>query len=332
VIRRGFLRTGLALVNLGLLAGCGALFPRAQEPRKVARLGWLSGASAEVANPNVDAFGQGLRALGYIEGQNIHVEYRFTEGRSERLPQLASELVELKPDVLVALGTPQAMAVRQATDTIPIVFQTGDPVQTGLVSSLSRPGGNMTGVSNSTFGLGDKRLDLLKEAFPWVSRVAYLWNPGSQAGVIGWKLLQDLAPTLGVRVQSLGVRGPDDLPNAFASAVAGQADALIVMDDPWIFTYRAQPIAFAAQYRLPAVYGQKPYVEDGGLMSYGSRLADSARRLAVYVDKILKGANPGEIPVEQPTTFDFVVNLKTAQALGATFPPQVAAQVTEWIQ
>ncbi len=324
--RRACLRSSLALMSLGLLGGCGDALPRTT---KVPRLGYLSGESAEAAQPLTEVTLQGLRDLGYIVGQNVTIDYRFTEGRPERASELAAELVALKPDVVLAFGADQARAAMQATTTIPIVIHTGDPVTGGIVSSLSRPGGNVTGVSINPPGLYAKELDLLKEAFPAVARVAFLSTSDPPPALV--KLMLDQAPSLGVQVHLLVARGPDELPNAFAAAVAVQCDALFVPDVPWIFTYRAQPIAFAAQQRLPAIYGRREYVEDGGLMSYGQNILSSQRRVAVYVDKILKGANPAEIPVEQPTTFEFVVNVTTAQALGITFPSELAAQVTQWV-
>jgi putative ABC transport system substrate-binding protein len=324
--RRACLRNSLALVSLGLLAGCGDALPRAT---KVPRLGYLSGESAEAAQPLTEATLQGLRDLGYVVGQNVTIDYRFAEGRPERATEFAIELVELKPDVVLAFGTAQALAAMQATTTIPIVIHTGDPVMLGLVSSLSRPGGNVTGVSIAPVGLRAKELDLLKEAFPTVARVAYLSTSDPPSALA--QVMLDQAPSLGVQVQVIVARGPDDLPSAFAAAVAGLSEALIVPDDPWIFTHRAQPIAFAAKQQLPAIYGRREYVEDGGLMSYGQNILSSHRRVAVYVDKILKGANPADLPVEQPTTFEFAVNVRTAQTLGISFPPQLAAQVTDWV-
>jgi putative ABC transport system substrate-binding protein len=312
-----------------LLSGCGASLPSAQKQVKLPRVGYLAG-SAAADDQIVKAFHQGLQALGYVEGQTITVDHRYTEGRPERLPDLLAELLALKPDVIVAWGQFQAIAAKQATDTIPIVFQTGQPIELGLVRSLAWPGGNITGVIPSPSGLYAKRLQLLKEAFPAVSRVGYL-SPSGPTGPIAMEL-QEHAPRLGVQLQALHVPGPDDLANAFATAIADDAEALMVADDPWVFTYRAQIIDWAAQQRLPAMYFRREYVTDGGLMSYGQNILNSARRVAVYVDKILKGANPGEIPVEQPTTIDFAVNRTTLTNLGLMLPPDVAAQVTEWVE
>jgi putative ABC transport system substrate-binding protein len=324
--RRIFVRSSLTVVSLGLLAGCGDGLPR---PVKVPRIGYLSGESATAEPQGREAVLQGLQDLGYVEGQNITIDYRFTGGRPERAPQLARELVALKPDALLAFAGTQVTAAMQATTSIPIIIHTGDPVTGGFVSSLSRPGRNVTGVSISGPEINSKKLDLLKQAVPSIARVAYLStsDPPSPSA----RLMIDQAPRLGVQVQVLLARGPDDLPNAFASAVAGQPGALIVPDDPWIFTYRAQIIAFAAQQRLPAIYGRREYVEDGGLLSYGQNILASRRRLAVYVDKILRGANPAEVPVEQPTTFELAVNQTTVQGLGLTLPASFAAQVTQWV-
>jgi putative ABC transport system substrate-binding protein len=328
--RREFVRGGVALVGLGVLAGCGADLPRLPAFGKVARIGYLSGQSAESERPLTDAFRQGLQEHGYVEDKNIAIDYRFTDGRPERLAGLTSELVQLKPDVIVAWGTAQTVAAKQATDAIPIVFHAADPVGRGVAGSLSSPGTNVTGVSISAPGLLGKRLDLLKEASPGIARVAFLGNAAGP-GLAEVQALQEQAPRLGVQVQLVDIRGPDDLASAFAMTIAGLAEGLIVGDAPWLFTHHDQPIAFAAQYHLPAMYSRTEYVKLGGLMSYGQNILDSARRVAVYVDKILRGTNPGDIPIEQPTSFDFAVNLTAAQALGISFPPRVAAQVTEWI-
>jgi putative ABC transport system substrate-binding protein len=325
--RRIFLRSSLTAVSLGLLAGCGDTLLRLA---KVPRIGYLSGESAAVQAPLREAVLQGLRDLGYVEGQNITVDYRFTDGRAERAPQLALDLVALQPDVLLAFAPAQVTAAMQATASIPIVIHTGDPVAGGIVSSLSRPGGNVTGVSITAPGIYSKRLDLLKEAFPSIMRVGLVSI--SDPPPPGQRLMIDQAPSLGVQVQVLLARGPDDLPNVFATAVAGQLDALIVQDDSWIFTYREPFIAFAAQQRLSAIYGRREYVEDGGLMSYGQNILASSRRLAVYIDKILRGAKPADLPIEQPTSFELAVNQTTVHALGLTIPPAFAAQITEWIQ
>jgi putative ABC transport system substrate-binding protein len=325
--RRNFLCNSLALISLGLLAGCRDVLPLSA---KMPRIGYLAGETADAAQPLTEATLQGLRDLGYVVGQNVTIDYRFTEGRPERATELVAELIALSPDVLLVFGTSQALAAKQATATIPIVIHAGDPVISGLVTSLSRPGGNVTGLSITPLGLYSKQLDLLKEAFPTIARPAYLSTVDPPSGLV--KVMLDEAPSLGVHVKLVVARGPDDLPNAFAAAVAGQSDALIVPDDPWIFTYRAQPIAFAAQQRLPAIYGRREYVDDGGLMSYGQNILSSRRRVAVYVDKILRGANPADLPIEQPTTFDLALNLKTAQAAGLTVSQSVMSQVTDFIQ
>jgi putative ABC transport system substrate-binding protein len=318
----------VSAAGLAVLAGHGVIAGQSPAPR-MPLLGYLSGQSAEAESPTIEAFRQGLREQGYVQDESVRIEFRFTDGRPERLPAVLAELLALQPDVLIAWGTSQATAAKEATQTVPIVFQTGDPVSRGLVNSLSWPGGNLTGVSITQSGFYAKRLEVLKQGFPTISRIAYLSTVGPTGPVASE--LQDAAPRLGAQLQILHALGPDDLATTLATAVTDRAEALIVGDDPWIFTSRSAVIQFAAQQRLPALYFRKEYVADGGLMSYGQRIQDSARRVAVYVDKILKGANPGDIPIEQPTTFDFVVNSTTLANLGLTLPPHVAAQVTEWV-
>ena len=337
--RRHFLHRlgslGLALAGLSVLPGCGFAPPGA--PRsgsaKVARLGFLSLSTPDDAAVVRDAFWEGLRELGYVEGQNVTVEYRYAEGREERLPDLAAELVALSPDVIVSVATQANLAAKQATSTIPIVMaNSGDPVGTGLVASLARPGGNITGLTALAVGLAAKRLQLLREAVPSVSRVAVLWNAANPSSVRGFAETQDAAQALGVDVQSLEVRGPDDFGDAFASATKGRPDALIAIPTPLINGQRKQIAEFAVTHRLPSMSEQKQHAEVGFLMAYGPNVVDNYRRSATYVDKILKGAKPGDLPIEQPTKFDFVVNLKTAQALGLTIPQPVLIQASEVIQ
>ncbi len=323
-------RTFLCGLTLGTLSA-----PLAAEAQagKVARIGHLSFGSATPGSRLDEAFRQGLRELGYVEGQNIVIEYRWAEGRAERLPDLAAELVSLKVDIIVAAGTPAPLAAKHATRTIPIVMSSaGDPVGSGLVASLARPGGNVTGLSTFTRELAAKRLQLLKEVVPGVSRVAVLWNAANPYAVLNMRETQAAARTLGVQVQSLEVRGPDDFENALPAAIKGRAGALIVVDDPLTYLYRMRIADFAARNRLPATYGFREFAEAGGLMAFGANLADLYRRAAIYVDKILKGAKPAELPVEQPTKFELIINLKTAKALGLTVPQSVLVRADEIIQ
>ena len=324
-------RVFISSLALGLLAS--PLVADAQQAGKVARIGVLAQGSSTDAPHIGEAFRQGLRDLGYVEGQNIVIEYRWAEGRAERLPDLAVELVNLKVDVIVAGGTPAPLAAKHATRTIPIVMGgAGDPVGTGLVASLARPGGNVTGLSTLTPELGRKRLQLLKEVVPGVSRVAVLWNAANPYAVLNMRETEAAARTLGVQVQSLEVRGPDDFESALPAAIRGRAGALIVVDDPLTLTYRVRIVDFAARNRLPAMYGFREYAEAGGLMAFGASLADLGRRAATYVDKILKGAKPADLPVEQPTKFELVINLKTAKALGLTIPQSVLLRADQIIE
>ncbi|HEV3028528.1 MAG TPA: ABC transporter substrate-binding protein, partial [Planctomycetota bacterium] len=315
--RRGFLGT----LAGGLLAA--PLTGEAQAAGKVVRIGVLELGSELTSGPQ-EAFRQGLRELGYVEGQNVVLEYRFAEGRAERLPDFAAELVRLRMDVIVAGGTPAPLAAKHATGTIPIVMSSaGDPVGTGLVASLAKPGGNVTGLSLRSPELTGKRLQLTKEVVPGLSRVAVLWNAANPIAALVVRETEDAARTLGVQVQSLEVRGPDDFENALPATVSGGAGALFVVDDPLVFRYRGRIADFAVRNRLPATAFYKAFAEAGGLMTLGPSLADLYRRAAIFVDKILKGAKPGDLPVEQPTKFELVINLKTAKALGLTIPPSL---------
>ena len=280
------------------------------------------------------AFRQGLRDLGYVEGQNIAIEYRWAEGRFERLPDLAAELVRLKVDVIVSVVTQASLAAKNATRTIPIVMvAAGDPLGSGLVASLARPGGNVTGPSSMLAELAGKELELLKETVPNVSRVAVLWNPANavwQAQML--RATEVAARALGLQLQLLEARGPDELEGAFAAMTRERASALLVQVDV-IFALHARRIAdLAAKRRLPAMYGSREHVEAGGLISYAPNVPDVFRRAATYVDKILKGAKPADLPVEQPTKFELVINLKTAKALGLTIPQAVLIRADEVIR
>jgi putative ABC transport system substrate-binding protein len=326
-------------VFIGTLAGgllAAPLAVEAQQAAKVARIGFLS---LHVA-PNRhlrEAFRQGLRDLGYLEGRNVVIEYRDAEGKVERLPALAAELVALKVDVIVTGGgTPTALAAKQATKSIPIVFASApDPVTDGLVTSLARPGGNVTGSSNLNPELVGKCLEQLKQAVPGVSRVAVLWQPGAMDERTEKDMLKRAevaGRALGVRLQVVEARGPADFGRAFSDMTRARADALTVLGSAMFFSERKRLLDLTAKNRLPAVYSQREFVDAGGLMAYGPNLADFFRHAATYVDKILKGAKPADLPVEQPTKFELVVNLKTAKALGLTIPPSLLGRADQVIQ
>jgi putative ABC transport system substrate-binding protein len=282
-----------------------------------------------------EAFGQGLRRLGYVEGKNLVIEFRYAEGKAERLSDLVAELVRLRVEVIVAGGAPAIRAAQLATRTIPIVMAgTADPLAQGFIASLARPGGNITGLSDQNAELHAKRLELLKAAVPQSARVAVLLNPGSPYHASRLHSLTVAAPTLGVQIHAVEVRREEGLDSAFAGLGAVRADALIVIDDALVITpSRGGRIAdLAATNRLPAMYSRREFVNAGGLMSYAPDFAENYRRAATYVDKILKGANPGDLPVEQPTTFDLVVNLKAAKAIGLTIPPSVLRRADRVIE
>ena len=307
----------------------------AQQAAKIARIGYLSPNLA--AAPHLrEAFLQGLRDLGYVEGRNVVIEYRDAEGTLERLPALAAELVSLKVDVIVAAVTAAALAAKQATRTIPIIFPAvSDPVATGLVASLARPGENATGLSFFAPELVGKSMDPLKEAVPGVSRIAVLWQPPALAEHQGKALLKAAevaARTFRVRLQVVEARGPDDFERAFSEMTGARADALIVLTSATFVEARRRLVDLAAKSRLPAMYPLREFVDAGGLMSYGPNILDQFRRAATYVDKILKGAKPADLPVEQPTKFELVINLKTAKALGLTIPASVLVRADQVIE
>jgi putative ABC transport system substrate-binding protein len=305
----------------------------AQPAAKIFRIGYL----ATNATPHFQkAFRQGLRDLGYIEGRNLVIEDRDAEGKLERLPALAAKLVALKVDVIVASGTPAALAARQATRTLPIVFAAvADPVTSRLVTSLAQPGGNVTGLSVLAPELVGKCLQYLKQAIPAVSRVAVLWQPGGLDERTEKDMLKEAAVAgraLGVRLQFVQARGPADFDRAFSEMTKARAGALTVLTSVMFVNERRRFVDLAAKNRLPAAYAQREFVDAGGLMSYGANVADLFRRAATYVDKILKGTKPADLPVEQPTRFELVINLKTARALGLTIPPALLARADEVIQ
>ena len=316
---------------LSLLAA--PLVAEAQPAAKVPRIGVLANNSLASASLHyLEPFRQGLRDLGYVEGQNIAVEYRFAEWQDERLTALAAELVQLPVDVLVTLAAPATRVARQATTTIPIVFMiVNDPVGQGFVASLARPGGNVTGVSTLSSELSGKRLELLQEAVPGLRRVAMLWHAANPGMALQFREAQAAAQGLGLALHSVEVRSPDESDRAVAAALETHAEGLVVLAGTPV-SYLTQIVDFAATHRLPAIYAQPELVKAGGLMSYGPNYREIARRAPVYVDKILKGATPASLPVEQPMKFELVINLKTAQALGITIPPLVLFQADEVIR
>jgi putative tryptophan/tyrosine transport system substrate-binding protein len=317
-------------VGLGLLAGCGR-WPgqaQAQPPVNVHRLGWLMADGA----PH-EEIRQALGELGYVEGQQIVIEFRSAEGHDERLPALAAELVRLPVDLLLVEGDPAAQAARQATQNIPIVLAAvGDPVATGLVSSLARPGGNVTGVTNATHQLTGKRLQLLQEVQPALARVGVLWSVDNAGNALGWRQAQEATRALGLEMLSLALRGPEDFDTAFATVTREHAEALFVLNSLLVIANRQRIIDFSARSGRLGMYPSRGFVQDGGLMAYSANSLSLRRRAAAHVDKILHGAKPADLPVEQPTTFDFIINLKTARALGLTIPQHVLLQATEVIQ
>jgi putative ABC transport system substrate-binding protein len=327
--RREFLRT----VSVSLLAA--PPVAEAQQAAKVPRIGWLA-VNLAAAPINLEPFRQGLRDLGYVEGRNLVIETRDAKGRLERLPALAAELVALKVDVIVVPGTPQALAAKKATRTIPIVFVGAtDPVTDGLVASLARPGGNATGSSNFAPELVGKRLELLTQAVPGISRVAVLWQPGAVPERAEKDMLKEAevaARALGVRPQFVEARGPADVDRTFSDMTGARAGALTLLPSAMFVSERRRLVDLAAKNRLPAVYGSREFVDAGGLMSYGPNVADLNRRAATYVDKILKGAKPADLPVERPTKFEVVINLKTAKALGLKIPQSVLSRADHVIE
>jgi putative ABC transport system substrate-binding protein len=316
-----------------LLALGGLVVPltaEAQEAAKVARIGVLS--SGSPPDPFVEAFKQGLRELGYVEGRNIRIEYRWAEGRNERLPGLAAELVRLKVDVIVA-ASQNAVAAKKTTTAIPIVMPIiTDPVRLGLIASLARPGGNATGFATQNDELPGKWMELVKETLPKISRVAALFHPTYDGGV-QLKASETAAGRLGMHLQALRVERPDDFVDAFAEMQKHRAEALIVSSSPLFYVHRTRLVEFAANHQLPTIYHQSEFVlGSGGLMSYGPDFHDLFRRSAAYVDKILKGAKPGDLPVQQPTKFELVVNRRTAKALGLTIPSSLLLRADQVIE
>ena len=292
------------------------------------------GGAPSTPGPSVEAFRQGLRDLGYLEGKNILIEFRYVEGKLDRIPSLVAELVQLKVDVLVCTSSSLIRAAKQATKTIPIVMVTGqDPVATGIVDGLARPGGNITGFTRLSRELSGKRLELLKEVIPRISRVAVLWDANAPGTAIGFKEYEAAARALKIQLQSLGVRDPNpDFEGAFQTATKGRTSALITISNTLLLRYPKRIADLAIKNRLPSMYEDSRWVEAGGLVSYSGNDAEQYKRAAVYVDKILKGAKPADLPVEQPTKFELVINLKTAKQIGLTIPPNVLARANRVIR
>ena len=316
----------------GSAAAAWPLAARAQQAGKIPRIGFLSPAAALSIRDR--RFLQGLHELGYVEGKNILIEYRFAAGKFKRLPGLAAELVRLNVDVIVTVVTQASLAAKAATKTIPVVMvAVSDPVASRLVTSLARPGGNITGTSSQTADVSGKSLQLLKEVVPKLSRVAVLWNPANaifQAQLL--KATERAAGVLALQLREFGARNIDELDHAFAAIGKANVGALMVLGDPTLVAHKARIIDFAAKHRLPAIYATENHAEAGGLMTYGPDMAGQFERAAFYVDKILKGAKPADLPVEQPTRFEFAINLKTAKALGLVIPPPLLIRADKVVE
>ena len=329
--KRAHGRKWVAFVAVAVaFAMCGAV-AQAQQPKKIPRIGFASGGPGD---QGFEALRQGLRELGYVEGKTVQIEYRDAKGRLDLMPALVDELVQQKVDVIVAANNVVIRAAKKATKTIPIVMRSSvDPVIAGYVDSLARPGGNITGLTNLGRDLSAKRVELLKEIFPQISRIAVLWDADGPGPKVAFKEYQAAAQAFNLHVQSLKVRGPKpDFEKAFQGVQKGRADALIIVSNPLIIQHREQILALARKNRLPSMNENNQNVVAGGLLSYSSNSADMYRRTAVYVDKILKGAKPADLPVEQPTKFELVINLKAAKQIGVTIPPEVLARADRVIR
>jgi len=323
------MRRSILILALGFVIQIHLGLAQAQPAKKVYRIGVLSPRLGIEARD--EAFRNGLRELGYIEGQNILLEWRFAQDKPQRLPVLAAELMNLNLDVIVSYSTPAIRAAQQATKTIPIVMaNVGDPIAAGFVASLARPGGNITGLSNLSPALGTKRLELLKEVFPKLSRVAVFWNP--DAHVPALKELENAAPSLPVELRPAEVRVINDIDGAFEAASKARADGLITLPNTLLVEQRAKIASLALKKRLPGIFPNREIADAGGLMAYGPDINENYRRAAVYVDKILKGTKPADLPVEQPTKFEMVINLKTAKQIGPTIPPNVLVRADRVIR
>src|SRR6267154_2399108 len=325
-------RRAVLVLMVGALVAPLALF--AQQPVKIARIGFLHPASARGFDVLLQAFRDGLRELGYVEGKNLQLEVRWGEGKLERLAALAAELVQLKVDVIVAAASPSVVAARQATSTIPIVMPvSSDPVGDGLVASLAHPGGNITGLSIMSPELGEKRIQMLKELFPRVSHaMAVLWNPDYVGMRARFEQARVAAPAVGLTVRSVEVRDTHELDATFEAIIREHPDGLLLLADPFTFSQRARIVEFGAEQRLPVIYESSDFVDVGGLISYGPNINDMYRRSATYVDKILRGAKPADLPIEQPTKFELVINMRAAKALGITFPESILLRADRVIE
>jgi putative tryptophan/tyrosine transport system substrate-binding protein len=326
-------RTIALLITLALGLLVAPLAATARPAGGAVTIGYLGNSSPSLEPDLVEAFREGLRQLGYVEGQNLIIRYVWAEGQQERYADLARELVQLQPDIILTAGTPGTLAAMHATPSIPIVTAiAGEPIAAGLVASLSRPGGNVTGLTTLAAELEGKRLELFKQAVPTLSRVVALLNPANPFTTIGWKATQPAAEALGLTLQPVEARGPHDLDHAFATIKEVRPDGLIIIPDRFLLTYRASIVHFMAEHRLPGMFPFRDFVQEGGLLAYGPDYTHLYRRAATYVDKILKGAKPADLPVELPTKFELLINLKTAQALSLTIPPILLFQATEVIR
>ena len=321
----------IVILCLGMLPVCSLTY--AQAPSTIHRIGFLGNSTAALEANLVAPFREGLRDLGYVEGQNTVIEYRWAEGNYQRFPALIGELIALKVEVIVTAGTPATLAVKKATRSVPLVMiAVGDPVGTGIVPSLRAPGGNITGLTSISPELDGKRLELLREVIPDISHIAVLWNSSSPLQVVAEKQTQAAAQVLGMKMLSLGVRTREEIEDAFTTILRERPDALLVLADRLFLHHRRRIMDFAAEHRLPGVHAYRELVEVGGLMSFGPSYADMHRRAAIFVDRILRGAKPGDLPVERPASFELVVNLKTARTLGLTIPQSVTMRASELIR
>ena len=328
-------KVGLSSILIAVTLLAVGVIAEAQQPKKVPRIGFVSSiGDPSTPGHQVEGFRQGLRDLGYVEEKNVVVEYSYNEGRAGRDPGLVAELVQLKVDVIVVGALPAIRAAKQATKTIPIVMVTAlDPVATGIVDSLARPGGNITGLTRLTRELSGKRLELLTEVVPRISRVGVLWDAKGESATIGFKEYEAAARALKIPLQSLGLQRPNyDLDGAFQAAAKGRVNALVTIITPPVLGYQKQIVELAIKNRLPSMWERSEFVEAGGLVSYAANDADQFRRAAYYVDRILKGAKPADLPVEQPTKFDFVINLKTAKQIDLTIQPEMLARASRLIK
>jgi putative ABC transport system substrate-binding protein len=317
---------------IATVVGCGAL-AQAQQPTKIPRIGYLNASSASSASSRIEAFRRGLRELGYVEGKNIVIEYRFAEGNLDRLRQLTAELVQINVDIIVSGGPTVTRPAKEATSTIPIVMGfDDDPVGSGFVASLARPGGNITGLSTLAPEISGKQLEILKEIVSRLSRVAVLGSSTRSGTSLSLKEMELAAGAFKVQIQYLDIQDPKDIETAFGAASKGRADAILVLGSPVLNLRRTQIADLAVKNRMPGVYAQPEYMDAGGLMYYGASFTDIFRRAATYVDKILKGAKPADLPVEQPTKFEFIINLKAAKQIGLTIPPNVLVRADRVIK